>query len=462
MKNSLTLLLSLFYFGGLAQSNTDLLPSISSQEDIISNQSNISLELYGIIAIVVLISLFIIFKLTRKPRNLIEEQTNAKQPNTQSKSNKTWATNINSNYNSKSYSSHKSPENKIEIIEPDIPNENNTYIPDQEIVNIPIPVAVVEQSSVKYIGYEPLNIFKQSNSFSYPYVVMPKPNSVIKFPRKGRTGRKGYTEDRFFSLLKNKFSSFQIYDNRHITLKNGIVRYEPDISMIDESNGRNMFINIEIDEPYEGTNDLSTRRVTHIIGDDHKRDHSFTCRGWIVIRFAEQQIQESPYSCLLHIADVIKSLNFDYQIDQFFSEVPELNKVNFWDSQTARSWSDIKYREQYLGIETFGNVANTLSLESLEETTIEKETEDKVDNDFTLPLSENNSPNLVKVNLAIGSGKFLVFDSGNSRTICSPVSLTSSNTFEAFCYIANKKQQFSINNTVLIKIVDDYAVYRRV
>jgi len=62
------------------------------------------------------------------------------------------------------------------------------------------------QSKVKYIGYNPINIFAQTEPLNYPYVLMPpKAKNVIKFPRKGKTGRKGYKENDFLIRISDFF-----------------------------------------------------------------------------------------------------------------------------------------------------------------------------------------------------------------------------------------------------------------
>lgn len=62
-------------------------------------------------------------------------------------------------------------------IEPPITEKHKIVQPEKE-----------EQSQPKYIGYNPINIFEQTEPYNFPYVIMPKPGCIIKFPRKGRTG----------------------------------------------------------------------------------------------------------------------------------------------------------------------------------------------------------------------------------------------------------------------------------
>lgn len=140
-----------------------------------------------------------------------------------------------------------------------------------------------EQSKVKYIGYNPINIFAQSVPLSFPYVIMPKANCVIKFPRKGRVGRKGYKEEDFKTYLNKYFKkSFQVFDDRLILTKNSPKPFEPDFTLIDEKNNINIFLDIEIDEPYEGLNDISKRNPTHFQYSDANRNNAFKNRGWNV------------------------------------------------------------------------------------------------------------------------------------------------------------------------------------
>ena len=158
-------------------------------------------------------------------------------------------------------------------------------------------------SKPKHIGYNPTNIFAQTEPLNYPYVIMPsRPECVIKFPQKGRTGRKGYKEESFLQFIQKYFrDTFKIYDDRYVLAKTN--RYEPDFSLLNEKEGINIFLDIEIDEPYEGINDVNNRKATHFQYADTNRNNEFKNRGWIVIRFAEIQIHQNPEGCCLFIAE---------------------------------------------------------------------------------------------------------------------------------------------------------------
>lgn len=220
---------------------------------------------------------------------------------------------------------------------------------DKEAIKIQIPKSNVKKEiALKKIGYIPNESFNQDEPYSYPVVKFPNKDSIIKFPKNGRSNKKGYKEDDFLIYLKKYFSNdFSVFNDKHISQKNAIHKpYEPDFILCTEINNKNIFINIEIDEPYDGV----TRTPTHIVNQDIYRDLFFTNRGYIVIRFTEKQIHEQPLQCCKHIAKVIYSIdtNFKFQISE---SIDDINFEPQWDSLQAKKWAKDKYRENYLGIE---------------------------------------------------------------------------------------------------------------
>jgi hypothetical protein len=242
-------------------------------------------------------------------------------------------------------------------------------------------------SKIKNIGFQPTNIFEQNNIYSYPQVLMPKPNTIIKFPRKGRSNKKGYTEVIFFEYLQNSFKNdFQVYNDRHIPSKNGNFVYEPDIVLISEKNGKNIFIDIEIDEPYEGF----SRTPTHEVGKDSIRNNFFTNRGWVVIRFSEIQIHQDPKECCYHIAKVIAAIDTEYEIPFQLSLYGDLDPKDSWNSLQAKKWAKEKYREKYLGIENFGERPEIISNYNIEESSIDSLIEENIEDEYKIPTYTNN------------------------------------------------------------------------
>jgi hypothetical protein len=230
-------------------------------------------------------------------------------------------------------------------------------------------IEIEDQSNEKYIGYNPINLFAQTEPLNYPYVLMPNYNSVIKFPRKGRSGRKGYKEEDFKKYIDKYFKScFQIFDDRFILIKNSSKPFEPDFTIIDEKNGINIFIDIEIDEPYEGINDVVNRKPTHFQYSDTNRNNAFKNRGWIIIRFAEIQVHQQPDSCCLFIFDVINSINPTYEIPETLTNIHKIEPIRQWTKEEAEIWSINKYRENYLGILVFGIVKDNITFLDINET----------------------------------------------------------------------------------------------
>ncbi len=185
---------------------------------------------------------------------------------------------------------------------------------------------------------------------------MPKPASVIKFPRKladGRIGIRGYKELDFDVSLKRYFKDFsglQFHNDRFLFISNNTKPYVPDHVLIDERNNLNLFIDIEIDEPYEGL----SRLTTHEQGKDDYRNSYFNDRGWIVIRFAEIQVHQNILGCCKLIAEVIKSVFSNFTIHPDLQSAESLATVPFWLKLHAEKWAIQRYRETYLGIDQFG------------------------------------------------------------------------------------------------------------
>lgn len=320
-----------------------------------------------------------------------------------------------------------------------------------------------EYSRVKYIGYKPLNIFAQTEPLHYPYVLMPKPNTVIKFPRKGRTGRKGYKEEEFKQYIERYFKrDYQIFDDRFILVKNSSKPYEPDITLIDEKAGINIFLDVEIDEPYEGINNISRRKPTHYQYSDTNRNNAFKNRGWIVIRFAEIQVHQNPKACCRFIATVLQSINPRYIMPSELAKFDKVDPVRQWTRLQAQAWSKEKYRERYLGIVRFGQTVGDENIIGIEETDIGEKIEELVEDDLFQPIEiETNIPRskIESVYSAINSNKYLSFGYDKEITIVKPLGI-SGDELLAFCYVKNRERSFLIKDISNLQIKTSYYTLR--
>lgn len=205
-----------------------------------------------------------------------------------------------------------------------------------------------EQTDDLRILFSPNSYFEQEEQYLYPVVKMPKPNSVVKLPRIGRSNQKGYKENEFFNQLKQNITGIEMSNNVHMLIPNFNKPYEPDIVLFDKS--LNLYIDIEIDEPYDGY----YRYPTHFINpedeikQDNIRDLFFTEGGWMVIRFTEKQVHCQAYECIDYVRNVLDSL---YN-RKFVTETTSIRE-NQWDYNQCIKWQKIYYREKYLGIERF-------------------------------------------------------------------------------------------------------------
>lgn len=224
-------------------------------------------------------------------------------------------------------------------------------------------------SGILFVNYES-SIPEQTDH--YPMFRMPKYGSIVRTHRFGNTKRRGYKEESFQEAIQNYFGACYLVSGE-VRLNTGKETrpFEPDIAIIDTESGKNIRIDIEIDEPYAGI----TRQPTHCKGEDFMRDTYFVDRGWIVIRFSEYQVHTEEFRCLSYIASIIKS------IDSSFSIPAELSSVvvkieNLWDVVQAQKWEKERYREKYLKHE-FGEIPD-------ETETIERDFNDQEINEENL------------------------------------------------------------------------------
>lgn len=182
----------------------------------------------------------------------------------------------------------------------------------------------------------------------YLFYYSPEKGTII-YPHRHHKGKiRGYSEEMFESLLRSAFANLPlgVYGDVNLKLSETAKSYEPDIALI-SSTSSNIRIDIEIDEPYS----LVSRNPIHYAEDnsDAVRDLIMKSAGWIVMRFAEEQIVKQPMACVSSIARLL------IQIDS--SLVPEscsisefVKPVTRWTKAEAELMAQNNYREEYLEI----------------------------------------------------------------------------------------------------------------
>ena len=226
--------------------------------------------------------------------------------------------------------------------------------------------------SILYTGYKRPAEFSNPTPWNYPMVKFPKEKTVIREPREFRRQLRGFMENEFQKKLEEFFSiAFKVSGEGSIPTSASSRPYEPDITLITLQNQLNIFIDIEIDEPYAAIK----RNPMHCIDADNLRDYFFTDRGWIVIRFTEIQIKKEYKKCLAFVAKVLKSINPIFIVPEELKGLAELTTEKQWTALEAQKWEKAKYREGYLGIKSFGLVP----LEDTNQSLILTEEEKKIE-----------------------------------------------------------------------------------
>ena len=167
----------------------------------------------------------------------------------------------------------------------------------------------------------------------------PKTFPILQFVQQRHFKQAEYCDDNFesqigksekilYRTLEDYFDSSKIHWNsRQIGNK------RPDF--IYEDKTKNVYIAIEIDEPYI----YKTKTPLHYYANevDAKKESIYRTNGWTVIRFSESQVINHPNECCKFLAQVIDY----YQVELKYSKIPRLKTldslqpVKHWDYNDA-------------------------------------------------------------------------------------------------------------------------------
>jgi hypothetical protein len=237
-----------------------------------------------------------------------------------------------------------------------------------------------EQTDDLRIRFIPNDFFTQENDYLYPVVKMPKAGSLLKLPRVGRSNQKGYKDDAFFEEIKANITGINLSNDVHMVIPYYNKPYEPDILLFDK--GLNLYIDVEIDEPYDGF----YRYPTHlkppegIQKQDDIRDLFFNESGWVVIRFTEKQVHLQTSECIDYIKQVLRSLQ-----NESFDKTPKCETEIQWHDNQCIQWQKINYRERYLGIDSF------FKRKSLKEVIINPDEYESIENNLNRTICEKET-----------------------------------------------------------------------
>lgn len=178
-----------------------------------------------------------------------------------------------------------------------------------------------------------------NDSQHYPFLLAPQQGTSIIMPLKGKNCKKGPGEQWLAMWIwSHRLKGF--YDNLALPTKGH--RYEPDLAYIDEQRG--IYIDIENDEPYS----MGKHVPTHFVGKDDERNRDIISAGWIVLRFSEQQIIDTPAPVARTVMDVVRSIAPDVEMPRCLCKVSPVKPEARWDYNTARRRAKARYRDAYM------------------------------------------------------------------------------------------------------------------
>ena len=153
----------------------------------------------------------------------------------------------------------------------------------------------------------------------------------------------GFCEPLFGRYLVKYFSSSKIKTRLGLNINDYPHPYSPDFAYIALDSG--LRIDIEIDEPYA----FKSRKPTHYQGmwKDNDRNDAFLSRGWIVIRFAEEQVARYPDECCKLIAKIIYEWANDRTVIERTERVGELHPIQHWSQEEAEEMARNDDRSRY-------------------------------------------------------------------------------------------------------------------
>ena len=170
---------------------------------------------------------------------------------------------------------------------------------------------------------------------------------AIKPLQEKATAQEGATESFFLSHLRELLPSLYTVQGVPFAIPGSKLRYSCDFIAVHPETG--IAADIEIDEPYVGTNNHYGK--PHHCFDcnrDNNRNQFFIQGNWIVIRFAEEQIALQPAACCKLIARVFAEVIGDSKITAPLKTFPDLLPVKQWNTKTATAMARNNYRQTYL------------------------------------------------------------------------------------------------------------------
>lgn len=208
----------------------------------------------------------------------------------------------------------------------------------------------------EYIGVVAYDIYFGENDHTlFPSVKTPrKGTKILKWYKSHKDAVVGVSEPLLVAEVEKlckKYDGLTLLDKIAVPIQNREYSYRPDIALYWEK--YNLFIDIEIDEPY----DICSHKPLHYIGcSDNLRDTYFTRNGWCVIRYSENQVLNQLPETIKHLEFIINWLTDKYHKDY------DLFEETRWTYDEAAQLAKSSQREKSLGV----TEKSTASIESVQ------------------------------------------------------------------------------------------------
>jgi hypothetical protein len=175
---------------------------------------------------------------------------------------------------------------------------------------------------------------------SYPielYATVPSQKLDFTVEQKIKKGR----SETYFDYKLDKYFRGFIKKNVSLSGASDRRRYKPDYIFYDDK--RNIFIDIEVDEPYVFFRNIPV----HYQGKDEKRNAYFLSKGWDVIRFTEEQVINQPIACCKFISQHIYNRCGEHIWLDGFSMVEDLKESDHLSEEQAAYLATTGFRFGY-------------------------------------------------------------------------------------------------------------------
>lgn len=150
-----------------------------------------------------------------------------------------------------------------------------------------------------------------------------------------------------FAMILHQFFPHNIVTDKVIELFQKGNAYHPDFAFVEAD--AQLYLDIEIDEPYASRGQQPTHyRQPNGVSPDNSRNAYFLQKGWVVVRFAEQQIVLYPDECCKFVARLVFQLTGnDTYWSQWSYAQPQLPLVRQWTKEEAMQMAKENYRQSY-------------------------------------------------------------------------------------------------------------------